>query len=113
MSCKRGRSICKCEQVSLLMIFLGILLMLICGCTTYREQFTYYGPGGTNHTVSISHNTFLIFGQAAKLSTETQTEEFIRTVNAQGVSLRTDADAVKAITEGVTEGVLKTINPVP
>lgn len=83
------------------------------GCTTYSETFTYYGPDGTNHTLTISHNTFLIYGKANKLATETQTGEFIRTVNASGLQVKTDADAVKAITEGITEGILKTAKPIP
>ena len=87
------------------------MLILLCGCTTYHERFSYYGPGGTNHTVCISHNTFLIWGEIAKLSTETQTEEFVRKVNAEGLSVKTDAEAIKAITEGVTDAVLKSVKP--
>ncbi len=93
---------------------LFFLLMFVCsGCTTYSESFTYYGPGGTNHTLTISHNTFLVYGKASKLATETQTGEFIRTVNAEGLQIKTDSDAVKAITKGITEGLLKTIKPTP
>lgn len=95
------------------MKFLLPLLLFVSGCTTYRERFTYYGPGGTNHTVSITHNTFLIWGQAAKLATETQTMEFIRTVNAEGLSFKPDSDSIKAISEGAVDGALKFFKPVP
>lgn len=88
-------------------IFLLAVLSALTGCSTYRERFTYYGPNGTNHVVDVSHKTFLMFGQAATLKTETQTMEFIRTVNATGVLTKPDAESVKAVTKGATEAVIE------
>jgi len=91
------------------MFLLLMLSLTLTACSTYRERFTYYGPQGTNHIVDVSHKTFLMFGQAAKLKTETQTMEFIRTVNAEGVTLKPDSDSVKAITEGATKALIQGI----
>jgi len=68
---------------------------LLSGCTMYSERFTYFDSetGATNHIVHVSHHTFMTYGKAAKLSTETQTMEFIRTVNAEGLSQRPDAES--------------------
>jgi hypothetical protein len=78
------------------------------GCTNYSEDFTKYnGDGSIAHTVHVTHRTFLIVGKAATLRTETQTEDFIRNVNASGVSIKTDAEAAKALTEGIAKGVIE------
>lgn len=85
-------------------------LALLSACSCYTERFTYFAPDGrTNHVVDVRHRTFLMYGQAARLKTETQTSEFIRTVNAEGVTLRPDSESVKAITEGVTTAVIETL----
>ena len=87
---------------------LTLLGALLCGCTTYSERFTYIDPATqtTNHVVSVSHRTFLVWWQAAKLKTETQTMEFIRTVNADGVVSRPDAESIKAIADGIMQAIL-------
>jgi len=89
----------------LVAILLGVLL---CGCTTYNERFTYVDPntGSTNHTVHISYRSCLMWGEAAKLKTETQTMEFIRTVNADGLVSKPDADSIKAIADGIVQAIL-------
>jgi hypothetical protein len=87
--------------------FLPFLAIALVGCTNYREDFTKYNDDGTvAHQVHVTHRTFLIVGKAATLHTETQTEDFIRNVNASGISVKTDAEATKAITEGVAKGVI-------
>ena len=87
------------------LILLGALL---CGCTTYHERFTYIDPATqtTNHVVSVSHRTFLVWWQAAKLKTETQTMEFIRTVNADDIVSKPDAESIKAIADGIVQAIL-------
>jgi hypothetical protein len=89
-----------------------LLVLLLCvltvGCQSYREQFVYFSPDGhTNHVVNVRFGSCLMFGSAAKLSTQTQTQEFIRNVNADGVVTKPDADSIKAITEGVVNGLKK------
>ena len=88
-------------------LILIIAIILLSGCSHYAERFTYIDPasGNTNHVVSVTHTTFLMGGEAAKLKTETQTMEFIRTVNAEGISQRPDSESIKAITAGVVEGL--------
>mgnify|MGYP003469459140 CR=1 FL=1 len=90
----------------LVAILLGVLL---CGCTTYNERFTYIDPATqtTNHVVSVSHRTFMVWGQAATLETETQTMEFIRTVNADGLVSKPDADSIKAIADGIVSAIIQ------
>ena len=87
---------------------LTLLGALLCGCTTYNERFTYIDPATqtTNHVVSVSHRTFMVWGQAATLETETQTMEFIRTVNADGLVSKPDADSIKAIADGIVQAIL-------
>jgi len=83
-------------------------LFVATSCSHYSERFTYYDTQGqTNHLVNISHTTFLVWGEAGKLSTETQTGEFIRTVNSEGILLKPDSDFIKALTEGLVDGVTK------
>lgn len=96
--------------------YLGILVLgyFTLGCQSYRERFTYFAPdGSTNHVVDVSYHSCLLLGKAARLRTETQTGEFIRNVNADGIEFKPDAESVKAITEGVSEAVLKSLKPVP
>ena len=89
------------------------LLVAMAGCQSYRERFTYHDPksGATNHVVDVSFRSFLVWGKAAKLRTETQTMEFIRSVNAEGLESRPDADAIRAVAEGVASAALKSVAP--
>ena len=93
-----------------LMRWLALTLLgaLLCGCTSYNEWFTYVDPntGSTNHTVHISYRSFLMWGESAKLKTETQTMEFIRTVNADGLVIKPDADSIKSIADGIVQSIL-------
>jgi len=94
------------EQLKLLVlvILFFVAAFLLSGCVSYNERFTYYDPvGATNHTVHVSYRTFLTFGEAAKLSTSTQTEEFIRTVNAEGVIVKGDSEAIRALGSAIGE----------
>jgi hypothetical protein len=86
-----------------------LLVWLLCGCTTYHERFTYIDPATqtTNHVVSVSHRTFLVWWQAAKLKTETQTMEFIRTVNADDLVSKPDSESIKAITDGIVSAIIQ------
>lgn len=91
-----------------------LLPLLFTGCQSYRERFTYFTPdGSTNHIVDVRYQSFLMWGKAARLKTETQTQEFIRTVNADGLEWKPDAESLKAITEGISAAILKTVKPVP
>jgi len=85
-----------------------IALLALTGCQTYHEQFVYFSPTGqTNHIVNVGFTSCLMFGAAARLKTETQTGEFIRNVNADGLITKPDADSIRAITEGVVNGLKK------
>ncbi len=100
---------------SLSAILLALVLVLgsATGCQSYSERFTYLQPetGLTNHVVHVSYRSFLMWGEAARLRTETQTQEFIRTVNADGLKVGAEKEVINAISEGVTSAVLKAINP--
>ena len=61
------------------------------------------GSNGNSHTVDVSHHTFFMFGKAANLNTDTQTEEFIRTVNAD--SAQQKPDGIDQIVSGVIKGL--------
>lgn len=95
------------------------LAALLTGCTTYNERFTYFDDAGkTNHVVHVSHRTFLVWGKAAELQTETQTQEFIRTVNAKDIELKTDSEAITAIGNAVGQAIGEAVkkstgNPIP
>jgi hypothetical protein len=52
-----------------------------------------------------------MWGQAAQLQTETQTEEFFRTVNGSYIQSKPDAQAIEAISEGITKGIIKSMAP--
>ena len=86
-----------------------LLVWLVCGCQTYNERFTYVDPktGSTNHTVHISYRSFLMWGESAKLKTETQTMEFIRTVNADDLVSKPDAESIKAIADGIVSAIIQ------
>ena len=86
-----------------------LLVWLLCGCQTYNERFTYVDPktGSTNHTVHISYRSCLMWGEAAKLKTETQTMEFIRTVNADGLVSKPDEESIKAIADGIVSAIIQ------
>lgn len=91
-------------------LLLAGCLALVTGCQSYREQFVYFDPHGrTNHVVNVQFRSCLMMGKAARLQTATQTQEFIRSVNADGLEFKPDAASVKAITEGVTKAVLESI----
>jgi len=47
-----------------------------------------------------------MWGEAAKLKTETQTMEFIRTVNADDLVSKPDAESIKAIADGIVQAIL-------
>ena len=94
----------KARLISGLAFLLGPLVAT--SCSHYSERFTYYDEQGqTNHVVNVSHTTFLVWGEASKLSTETQTGEFIRTVNSEEIMSRPDSEFIKALTEGIMKGV--------
>lgn len=83
-----------------------ILSLTVTGCTSYSERFTKFNDdGSTNHVVNVTHRTFLIVGKAAKLTTETQTEDFIRSVNAEDLSVKGDAESIKALGASIGEVV--------
>ena len=82
-------------------VFVGIVLLILIvvlvssSCSIYRESFTHEGtPEAPGHSVEVLHLTFFQFGEAGRLTTETQTMEFIRTVNAENVRAGTDGEAL-------------------
>jgi len=48
-----------------------------------------------------------MWGEAAKLKTETQTMEFIRTVNADDLVSKPDAESIKAIADGIVSAIIQ------
>lgn len=120
-----------------------LLMLGLTGCSIYVEQFSFTNrPGDTNvvfrgtvrsaayitnflsaptptneppklYTVKVKHLTFFQWGRAAKLETATVTKDFLRTVNGEGLATGVDAEAIKAVSEGVTEGALKFFVPKP
>jgi hypothetical protein len=93
------------------LVILLLALLLASGCTTYNERFTKMNDdGSTNHVVHVNHMTFLVVGKAAKLRTETQTGEFIRSVNAEDVSVKGDAESIKALGTAIGQAAGETIN---
>lgn len=92
----------------------AILLLTFPGCACYREHSVVYNTDGSvRQEINVTYRTGLMGSQASKFSSETQTEDFIRTVNSDNPRVNVDADSVKAITEGVTSAVIKAIVPVP
>jgi len=70
-----------------------------------RYKAKYDDEGRPDHTVQVTHATFLMVGEAASLQTETATEDFIRNVNAQGIRSSSDTEAISKITEGIISGL--------
>lgn len=123
--------------------FLPLLAVTVTGCSIYTEQFSFTNrasdtnlvlrpsvrgmPGLTNflaqpvstneapklYAVKVKHITFFQWGRAAKLETVTTTREFLRTVNGEGLETGVDAQAIKAVSEGVTDAALKFFVPKP
>jgi hypothetical protein len=90
-----------------ILLFGLALVVLLTGCQSYNERFTYVQPDGTtNHVVHISYRSCLMWGEAAKLKTETQTMEFIRTVNADDLVSKPDSESIKAIADGIVQAIL-------
>lgn len=85
------------------MKYLLLIPFFLTSCSFYQEQFTYKQDVG--HTVNVTHFSFLLVGKAAKLTTETQTEEFIREVNTQDLEIKPDAEAIKGFSNGVVNGI--------
>lgn len=98
-------------------ILLALTSAAFVGCTSYSERFSKFNADGSMaHTVTVRHVSFLAGTEAAKLRTETQTEDFIRNVNADSIKSKPDADAIKAAAEGLAKGVvdgLKAANGLP
>lgn len=84
------------------------LLVLLTGCSMTGQHFTKFNPDGTiNHELHLRHYTLFMDSKAATLRSETQTEDFIHTLNAEGIGLMVNTNALKAITEAVVSTVLK------
>ena len=100
-------------------LLIGVALaMLLSGCLRYRERFTYLNPdsGVTNHVVDVSYSSVLVWGKAARLKTETQTGEFIRTVNADEIEVKGDAESIKALGAAIGQAageIIKTSAGIP
>lgn len=89
------------------MCIITAIMLLFSSCSFYRENFTKYDNGVPNHTVQVTYCTFLMIGEAARLKTTTQTEDFIREVNTEGASSKPDNATISAITEGVVNALTK------
>lgn len=89
-------------------LFAALLVLALNSCQVYRERFTFYGDDGVpDHEVDVFFASFGLVGEAGKLSTETQTEEFIRTVNADNLRSRPDAETVGAVSNGVVRALTR------
>lgn len=55
--------------------------------------------------------TFFQWGKANRLQTLTKTREFVRTVNGEGLETGVDAEAIEAMSKGVTKAALEYFNP--
>ena len=79
-------------------IALGVVLsfcLALGSCSFYRERFTFSPTDGKpGHVVDVVHVSAFQVGSAAKLTTSTQTEEFIREVNAEGIVQKADGAAL-------------------
>jgi hypothetical protein len=89
--------------ISIAIGFVLALTLALGGCSLYRERFTHYPkrdePG---HVVEVLHVSVFQFGSAARLTTSTQTEEFIRDVNAEGIVQKTDGAALGELLKRVS-----------
>lgn len=84
------------------------LFVLTTGCSVTRQQFTAYDTfGERKHQLDLYHITFLMDSRAATLKNETQTEEYINTLNSEGLFLGVNTNALKAVVEGAVAGALK------
>lgn len=82
-----------------------ILALSVSSCSFYQEEFTFMGENGNSHNVRVTHVSALLFGKAAQLNTDTQTEEFIRTVNASDVQQK--PDGVDQVTQGLIKAFIR------
>ena len=73
------------------MKYLLALVGLLPSCSYYSEQFTFLKDEG--HVVVVTHLSVLQSREASRLTTSTQTEEFIRDVNADNIREESDGKA--------------------
>ena len=59
------------------------------------------------YSVRVFYFTFLQWGKAAKLETQTRTRDFSRHINGEGLETGVETEAIKAITEGIAQGVVQ------
>jgi hypothetical protein len=85
-----------------------LILLSITGCTTTGQHFTeYYPDGSVKHKLNIRHWTAFTDTATAEFSTETQMEEFIFNLDAKGLKMTVNTNALKAVVEGAVEGAMK------
>ena len=68
-----------------------VIISVLGSCSYYSEQFAFIRDEG--HTVIVTHVSVLQSREASKLTTSTQTEEFIRDVNASNLREESDGKA--------------------
>ena len=89
-------------------LILLALLGTLTGCTTTGQHFTeYYPDGSVKHKLNIRHWTAFTDTKAQEFSTETQMEEFIFNMDATGLKMSVNTNALKAVVEGAVEGAFK------
>jgi len=105
---EKGYKICQKGVTIVALFFITFFLM---GCNTYHSTYTRYDPvsGEVSEKVRVSYAQLLAITDAQKIITTTQTENYIRETNTEGLSMHTDDEAVKAITKGVSEAVIESI----
>jgi hypothetical protein len=98
------------------LVIAGLLITGLTGCSAYHEKFTFRAPtqinGDTNvlyktHEVNLTYSTFLMWGKANLINAQIQTEEYIRSLNAEGLAFGVQTNIVKELSEGIAEGVVK------
>jgi uncharacterized lipoprotein YajG len=81
------------------------ILFLLTGCTIERQTFSWVGADGQTHSLTASRRTFAVAVSVAGSKSEWQTSEALYVASLSNVTLRADADLIKAVVEGVVIGL--------
>lgn len=94
------------------------LLILVCwalaGCKVSSGKFIQLNPdGSTNYVAREFYGTLLIVGEASNLKAEVLTPNYVRSIGADRIGTKGDADSISAA--GTAGGNLlnRAVNPVP
>lgn len=92
--------------------FLLFLLGLsLAGCKTYHEKFVKLdSTGATNYVFVVRYSTWFVRGSAGALSTSTQMEDLVRSVDLRAVSTQVDSQGIEAAGGAVGSVVGKAVS---